>query len=76
MEELKGMFTEEHIKLINKEITKAIKGVDFKYLVTEAIQREFDYIYEACDLKHSIEDMVTQVIYEHLVKAGLLKDKK
>ena len=66
------IFTEEHREYINKQITKALKTVDYKKLVTDAIEREFEDLYEECNLQQDIKDMVTQVIYEHLGKSGLL----
>lgn len=70
------IFTEEHREYINKQITKALKAVDYEQIVKNAIEREFEDLYEECRLQQDIEDMVTQVIYEHLVKSGLLKDDK
>ena len=68
------MFAEEHKEYINKQITKALRTVDYQKIVTDAIEREFEALYEECKLQQDIKDMVTQVIYEHLVKSGLLKE--
>ena len=68
------IFTEEHREYINKQITKALKTVDYGQIVKNAIEREFEDLYEECRLQQDIKDMVTQVIYEHLVKSGLLKE--
>lgn len=70
------IFTEEHREYINKQITKALKAVDYEQIVKNAIEREFEDLYEECRLQQDIKDMVTQVIYEHLIKPGLLKDDK
>lgn len=67
------IFTDEHKNYINKQISKALKNVDYEKIVKEAIEREFEDIYESCVLRSSIKDMVTEVIHEHLVKSGLLK---
>ena len=67
------IFTEEHKEYINKQIAKALKTVDYKKIVTDAIEREFEDLYEECRLQQDIKDMVLQVMYEHLVKSGLLK---
>lgn len=71
---MNDIFTEQHRDYINKQITKALKNVDYDKIVRDAVEREFESLYEECRLSQSIKDMVTQVIYEHLVKAGLLKD--
>lgn len=70
------IFTEEHREYINKQITKALKAVDYEQIVKNAIEREFEDLYEEYRLQQDIKDMVTQVIYEHLIKSGLLKDDK
>lgn len=70
------LITDEHKDYINKQITKALRKVDYEQIVRDYIEREFDNLYETCDIGNNIGDMVTQVIYEHLVKAGLLKEKE
>ena len=67
------IFTDEHREYINRQTTKALKMVDYEQIVKNAIEREFEDLYEECKLQQDIKDMVTQVIYEHLVKSGLLK---
>lgn len=73
---MNDIFTEQHRDYINKQITKALKNVDYDKIVRDAVEREFESLYEECRLSQDIKDMVTQVIYEHLVKAGLLEDKE
>ena len=73
---MNNIFTEQHRDYINKQITKALKNIDYDKIVRDYIEREFDNLYETCDIGGNIGDMVTQVIYEHLVKAGLLEDKE
>lgn len=70
------IFTNDHRDYINKQITKALKTVNYEQIVKDAIEKEFEDLYEECRLQQDIKDMVTQVIYEHLVKAGLLKGKE
>ena len=70
------IFTDGHREYINKQITKALKTVDYEQIVKNAIEREFEDLYEECRLQQDIKDMVTQVIYEHLVKSGLLKGEE
>lgn len=70
------IFTEEHRQYINKQITKALKTIDYESIVREVVEKEFDDLYESCRLSDDIKSMVTQVIYEHLVKCGLLEGSK
>lgn len=69
------LFTDEHIQLIRKGITKAIKKVDFDSIVNNFIENEFDYASDSCEVVNSIDEMITEVIRQHLVKSGLLKEK-
>lgn len=45
------IFTEEHREYINKQITKALRTVDYQKIVTDAIEREFEALYEECKLQ-------------------------
>lgn len=69
------LFTEEHVELIHKGITKAIKKVDFDAIVSDFIEGEFEYASNNCEVVKSIDSMITEVIRQHLVKSGLLKEK-
>lgn len=64
------IFTDEHREFINKQITKSY----FDEMVRNAVEREFEDLYEECKLQQDIKYMVTEVIHEHLIKSGLLKD--
>ena len=70
-----GIFTDAHREYINKQITKALKMIDYEKIVKDAVEREFDALYEECRLQQDIEDMVSMVIREHLIKIGLLNGK-
>lgn len=72
-ENINQFFTEEHIKLIQKGITKAIKNVDFDYIVQNFIEGEFEYAQDRCEVANNIDTMITSIIRQHLVKSGLLK---
>ena len=70
-----SIFTDLHREYINKQITKALKMIDYEKIVKDAVEREFDAPYEECRLKQDIKDMVSMVIREHLIKVGLLNGK-
>lgn len=70
------LFTEEHIKLIQKNITKAIKNVDFDSIVQNFIECEFAYASDSCEVVNNIDEMIVDVIRQHLVKSGLLKKRR
>lgn len=74
MTEIRELLTEEHINQIQKGISKAIKNADFDKIVNDFIMQEFEYASDRCEVVNSIDNMITQVIREHLVKSGLLKD--
>lgn len=71
---MNDIFTDEHREFINKQITKSLKKIDFDEMVRNAVEREFEDLYEECKLQQDIKDMGTEVIHEHLIKSGLLKD--
>lgn len=73
MEEIKGFMTEEHVKQIQKGISKAIKNVNFDKIVNDFIESEFEYASDRCGVVNAIDTMIVEVIREHLVKSGLLK---
>ena len=70
-----GIFTDAHREYINKQITKALKMIDYEKIVKDAVEREFDALYEECRLQDDIKDIVSMVVREHLIKAGLLNGK-
>lgn len=69
MPEIRELLTEEHINQIQKGISKAIKNVDFDKIVNDFIMQEFEYASDRCEVVNSIDNMITQVIREHLVKS-------
>jgi len=70
------ILTDEHKELINKKIKKALNEIDFTQIVMGYIEREFEGTYDESGVSENITDMVTEVIKQHLVKSGLLKDEK
>ena len=70
MPEIRELLTEEHISQIKKGISKAIKNVDFDKIIND-----FDYASNGCEVVNAIDDMIVEVIREHLVKSGLLKEE-
>ena len=76
MVEIKELFTEEHVKQIQKGISKAIKNIDFDKIINDFITQEFEYASDRCEVVNSIDTMIVEVIREHLVKSGLLKENK
>lgn len=76
MAEIRELLTEEHIKQIQRGISKAIKNVDFDKIVNDFIMQEFEYASDNCEVVKAIDIMIKQVIREHLVKSGLLKDNE
>ena len=72
-ENVNQFITEDHIKLIQKGITKAIKKIDFDSIVQDFIEEEFEYAQEKCEVANNIDTMIISIIRQHLVKSGLLK---
>lgn len=76
MTEIRELLTEDHIKQIQRGISKAIKNVDFDKIVNDFIIQEFDYASNGCEVVNAIDNMIVEVIREHLIKSGLLKDNE
>lgn len=74
MPEIRELLTEDHIKQIQRGISKAIKNIGFDKIVNDFIVREFDYVSDRCEVFNSIDNMIVEVIREYLVKSGLLKE--
>lgn len=72
-ENVNKFITEDHIKLIQKGITKAIKNIDFDSIVQDFIEGEFEYAQDRCEVANNISTMIISIIRQHLVKSGLLK---
>ena len=72
-ENVNQFLTEDHIKLIQKGITKAIKNIDFDSIVQDFIEGEFEYAQDRCEFANNISTMIISIIRQHLVKSGLLK---
>lgn len=72
-ENVNQFITENHIKLIQKGITKAINNIDFDSIVQDFIEEEFEYAQDRCEVANNIDTMIISVIRQHLVKSGLLK---
>ena len=71
---MEKILTSEHQSLINKNIKKAINEIDYTEIVTAYIEKEFETLWEDCDVRHDLQGIVTEVVKQHLVKSGLLKD--
>lgn len=69
---MEKILTSEHQALINKNIKKAINEIDYTELVTSYIEKEFDTLWEDCDVRHDLQGIVTEVVKQHLIKSGLL----
>ena len=72
-ENVNQFITEDHIKLIQKGITKVIKNIDFDSIVQDFIEGEFEYAQDRCEVANNINTMIISIIRQHLVKSGLLK---
>lgn len=69
-------FTDEHVALIQKGITKAIKNFDFDEWIGDYLVNELDSVYENAVVSRFLEDEICKVVKQHLTKSGLLKENK
>lgn len=75
-EAINQYFTDEHIALIQKGITKAIKNFYFDEWIANYLDREFDSLYENAVVSRFLEDEICKVVKQHLIESGLLKENK
>lgn len=69
-------FTDEHIALIQKGITKAIKNFDFDEWIGDYLNNELDSVYSDANVSRFLEDEICEVVKQHLIKSGLLMENK
>jgi len=67
MNDIKEFLTKEHKELIHKKIVKTIEDMDF-------IKDELDYVKCNANVDAFLENQIIEIIHQHLVKSGLLKE--
>lgn len=74
MNEIKEFFTKEHKELIHKKIVKTIEDMDFTSIIEDFINDELDYVKCNANVDAFLENQIIEIIRQHLVKSGLLKE--
>lgn len=74
MNEIKEFFTKEHKELIHKKIVKTIEDMDFTSIIEDFINDELDYVKCNANVDAFLENRIIEIIRQHLVKSGLLKE--
>lgn len=69
-------FTDEHIALIQKGITKAIKNFDFDEWIGDYLDNELGSVYSNGVVSDYLENKICEAVEQHLIKSGLLKENK
>ena len=75
MSENKGInqyFTDKHIALIQKGITKAIKNFDFDEWIANYLDKEFDSLYENATISRFLEDEIKGLYSYEALKQRLI----
>ena len=77
MNDIKEFLTKEHKELIHKKIVKTIEDMDFTSIIQDFINDELDYVRDAMImLMNSWKNQIIEIVRQHLVKSGLLKENK
>lgn len=76
MNEIKEFFTKEHKELIHKKIVKTIEDMDFTSIIEDFINDELDYVRDQDNVDEFLEEQIIEIVRQHLVKSGLLKENK
>lgn len=76
MNDIKEFLTKEHKELIHKKIVKTIEDMDFTSIIEDFINNELDYVRDRDNVDEFLEEQIIEIIRQHLVKSGLLKENK
>ena len=74
MNDIKEFLTKEHKELIHKKIVKTIEDMDFTSIIEDFINDELDYVRDRDNVDEFLEEQIIEIIRQHLVKSGLLKE--
>lgn len=74
MNDIKEFLTKEHKELIHKKIVKTIEDMDFTSIIQDFINDELDYVRGRDNVDEFLEEQIIEIIRQHLVKSGLLKE--
>lgn len=76
MNDIKEFLTKEHKELIHKKIVKTIEDMDFTSIIEDFINNELDYVRDRDNVDEFLEEQIIEIVRQHLVKSGLLKENK
>jgi len=76
MNDIKEFLTKEHKELIHKKIVKTIEDMDFTSIIQDFIKDELDYVRDRDNVDEFLEEQIIEIVRQHLVKSGLLKENK
>ena len=74
MNDIKEFLTKEHKELIHKKIVETIEDMDFTSIIQDFIKDELDYVKCNANVDAFLENQIIEIIHQHLVKSGLLKE--
>ena len=61
-------------EFIHKKIVKTIEDMDFTSIIQDFIKDELDYVKCNANVDAFLENQIIEIIHQHLVKSGLLKE--
>lgn len=76
MNDIKEFLTKEHKELIHKKIVKTIEDMDFTSIIEDFINDELDYVRDQDNVDEFLEEQIIEIVRQHLVQSGLLKENK
>ena len=76
MNDIKEFLTKEHKELIHKKIVKTIEDMDFTSIIEDFINDELNYVRDRDNVDEFLEEQIIEIVRQHLVKSGLLKENK
>jgi len=76
LRKLTELFKRVYQELIHKKIVKTIEDMDFTSIIEDFINDELDYVRDQDNVDEFLEEQIIEIVRQHLVKSGLLKENK
>ena len=69
------LLTQEHLDIIHKGISKALKQIDYSTIMTKLLTREFESIHDECLMDNAIISLLSEALRTHFINCKVIKPK-
>ena len=67
--------THEHMTIIQKGITKALKQIDYETIMKDFLTQEFEGLYEEGKMDYEMTQIVGEALRTHFINCKVIKPK-